>query len=77
MCTSTTPPSSISTTPSSASSRFNRLELAADQGLALFTYAAEPGSRTEEALKLLGGWPATIDSTDDARSTDPSTGQPR
>src|SRR5213075_865352 len=30
---------------------FNRLELAADQGLALFTYAAEPGSRSEEALK--------------------------
>jgi transcription regulator MmyB-like protein len=56
---------------------FNRLELAADQGLALFTYAAEPGSRSEEALKLLGSWAATIDCTESARSTDPSTGQPR
>jgi hypothetical protein len=46
---------------------FNRLELAADQGLALFTYAAEPGSRSEEALRLLGSWAATIDA---AESTD-------
>ena len=38
---------------------FNRLDLAADQ-LTLFTYAAEPGSRSEEALKLLGSWAATI-----------------
>ena len=52
--------------------RFNRLELAADQGLALFTYAAEPGSRSEEALKLLGSWAATIDSTETAHSTDQS-----
>jgi hypothetical protein len=55
----------------------NRLELAANQGLALFTYAAEAGSRSEEALKLLGSWAATIDSAEAARSTDPSTGQPR
>jgi hypothetical protein len=33
---------------------FNRLELAADQGLALCTYAAEPGSRSEEALRAKG-----------------------
>jgi hypothetical protein len=51
---------------------FNRLELAADQGLALFTYAAEPGSRSEEALKLLGSWAATIDSTESAHSSDQS-----
>ena len=38
---------------------FNRLDLAADHGLTLFTYAAEPGSRSEEALKLLGSWAAT------------------
>ena len=25
----------------------NRLDIAADQGLTLFTYAAEPGSRSE------------------------------
>ena len=51
---------------------FNRLELAADQGLALFTYAAEPGSRSEEALKLLGSWAATIDTAESAHSTDQS-----
>jgi transcriptional regulator with XRE-family HTH domain len=40
---------------------FNRLDIAADHGLTIFTYAAEPGSRSEEALKLLGSWAATID----------------
>jgi transcriptional regulator with XRE-family HTH domain len=49
---------------------FNRLEFAADPGLALFTYAAEPGSRSAEALKLLGSWAATIDTAESARSTD-------
>jgi hypothetical protein len=29
--------------------------------LTLFTYAAEPGSRSEEALNLLGSWAATAD----------------
>lgn len=38
---------------------FNRLDLAGDHGLALFTYATEPGSRSEEALHLLGSWAAT------------------
>ena len=38
---------------------FNRLDVAADHGLTLFTYAAEPGSRSEEALNLLGSWAAT------------------
>ncbi|HYN52775.1 MAG TPA: transcriptional regulator, partial [Thermoleophilaceae bacterium] len=38
---------------------FNRLDIAADHGLTMFTYAAEPGSRSEEALKLLGSWTAT------------------
>jgi hypothetical protein len=27
----------------------------------MFTYTAEPGSRSEEALKLLGSWAATVD----------------
>src|SRR4029077_6417013 len=40
---------------------FNRLDLAADPGLTLFTYTAEPGSRSEETLRLLGSWAATID----------------
>jgi hypothetical protein len=40
---------------------YNRLDLAADPGLTLFTYTAEPGSRSEDALKLLGSWAATAD----------------
>jgi transcriptional regulator with XRE-family HTH domain len=40
---------------------FERLDLAADSGLTIFTYTAEPGSRHEEALKLLGSWAATRD----------------
>jgi hypothetical protein len=46
---------------------FNRLDIAAD-GLTLFTYAAEPGSRSEEALKLLGSWAATVDRDDSAHA---------
>jgi transcriptional regulator with XRE-family HTH domain len=49
---------------------FNRLDLAADHGLTLFTYAAEPGSRTDEALKLLGSWAATMDPAQSAPATD-------
>ncbi len=51
---------------------YNRMELAADPGLTLFTYTAEPGSRSEDALKLLGSWAATIDPAEPARATDPS-----
>jgi transcriptional regulator with XRE-family HTH domain len=40
---------------------YSRLDLAADPGLTMFTYTAEPGSRSEEALKLLGSWAATVD----------------
>jgi transcriptional regulator with XRE-family HTH domain len=38
---------------------FNRLDIAAGDGLKLFTYTAEPGSRSAEALGLLGSWAAT------------------
>jgi hypothetical protein len=51
---------------------FNRLDLAADHGLTIFTYAAEPGSRSEEALKLLGSWAATVEPAEPARATDHS-----
>jgi transcriptional regulator with XRE-family HTH domain len=51
---------------------FNRLDIAADKGLTLFTYAAEPASRSEEALKLLGSWAATTDRDEAARATDQS-----
>jgi transcriptional regulator with XRE-family HTH domain len=52
--------------------RFNRLDIAADHGLTLFTYAAEPGSRSEEALNLLGSWAATTGVADPAQITDQS-----
>ena len=51
---------------------YNRLDLAADPGLTIFTYTAEPGSRSEEGLKLLGSWAATVDPAESARATDPS-----
>jgi transcriptional regulator with XRE-family HTH domain len=35
------------------------LELAADTGLTIAVYAAEPGSRSQQALDLLGSWIAT------------------
>ena len=66
--------SSTSTTPSSASSASasTASDIAADHGLTLFTYAAEPGSRSEEALNLLGSWAATVDLAEPARTTDQS-----
>jgi transcriptional regulator with XRE-family HTH domain len=39
---------------------YDRLDLVADAGLTIFTYTAEPGSRNEETLKLLGSWAATL-----------------
>jgi MmyB-like transcription regulator ligand binding domain len=47
-----------------------RLDLPADPGLIVFTYAAEPGSRSEEALELLGSWAATADPVESARATE-------
>lgn len=38
---------------------YDRLDLVADAGLTIFTYTAEPGSRDEETLRLLGSWAAT------------------
>ncbi|HEX8157023.1 MAG TPA: helix-turn-helix transcriptional regulator [Solirubrobacteraceae bacterium] len=49
---------------------YDRLDLVADPGLTIFTYTAEPGSREEEALRLLGSWAATPTATDAAEATD-------
>ena len=38
---------------------FNRIDVAADPGLMIVTYTAEPGSRSEEALRLLASWTAS------------------
>ena len=40
---------------------FEAMELAADPGLTMFVYTAEPGSKSEEALNLLASWTATPD----------------
>lgn len=40
---------------------FAMMELAADSGLNLLACSAEPGSRSEEALSLLGGWAVTVE----------------
>lgn len=40
---------------------YNRLELSADPGLTIIVYTAEPGSKSAEALGLLGSWAATVE----------------
>ncbi len=40
---------------------YNRMELAADPGLALTIYTAEPNSKSAEALAILGSWAATTE----------------
>jgi hypothetical protein len=48
---------------------FERLDLAADSGLTIFTYTAEPGSKSDEALNLLASWTATVDQSEPAHAT--------
>ena len=48
---------------------FEMMELAADPGLSLLAYTAEPGSKSEEALNLLGSWAATLDEAEAAHAT--------
>jgi transcriptional regulator with XRE-family HTH domain len=40
---------------------YEAMELAADPGLTMFVYTAEPGSKSEETLNLLASWTATPD----------------
>jgi transcriptional regulator with XRE-family HTH domain len=40
---------------------YNGLELAADPGLTIFVYTAEPGSKSAESLNLLASWAATLE----------------
>jgi transcriptional regulator with XRE-family HTH domain len=40
---------------------FEMMELAGDPGLNLLTFTAEPGTKSHEALNLLGSWAATIE----------------
>jgi transcriptional regulator with XRE-family HTH domain len=50
---------------------FEMMELAADPGLNLLTFTAEAGSDSDEALKLLGSWAATVEQ----EQTAPTTGE--
>jgi transcriptional regulator with XRE-family HTH domain len=40
--------------------RYDRLTVDGDPGLEIFVYVAEPGSRSEEALRLLASWPSDV-----------------
>jgi hypothetical protein len=40
---------------------YNRVELSADPGLTMTVWTAEPGSKSAEALSLLGSWAATVE----------------
>jgi transcriptional regulator with XRE-family HTH domain len=49
---------------------FDMMELTADIGLAILAYSAEPGSRSEEGLHLLGSWAATLDHAETSAAPD-------
>jgi transcriptional regulator with XRE-family HTH domain len=49
---------------------YERMELSADSGLAIMTYTAEPGSKSDQALKLLGSWAATPADADATRAAE-------
>lgn len=49
---------------------FEALDLAADSGLRISAYSAEPGTPSDDALKLLATWAATMDEAAAAPSAD-------
>jgi hypothetical protein len=49
---------------------YDRLDLAADPGLTVFTNTADPGPRDEETLRLLGSCAATREEPAGAHTTD-------
>jgi len=53
---------------------YEALDLAADEGLRISAYTAEPGSASQDALNLLASWAATLDAAGSASS---QPGQPR
>jgi hypothetical protein len=46
------------------------MHLSADEGLMVFVYTAEVGSKSEEALNLLASWSATLHQLEPANATD-------
>ena len=49
---------------------YERLELAADTGLHIMIYTADPGSSSEQSLRLLGSWAATAEHADARPASD-------
>src|SRR4051794_32958397 len=49
---------------------YNGLELAADPGLTIYVYMAEPGSKSAESLNLLASWAATLEPADPLEAPD-------
>ncbi len=49
---------------------YEMMELSADPGLSILTYSAEPGTSSEDALRLLGSWAVTLDQEERASATD-------
>ena len=49
---------------------YETMHLSADEGLMMFVYTAEVGSKSEEALNLLASWTATLDQAQPANVTD-------
>jgi transcriptional regulator with XRE-family HTH domain len=43
---------------------YEAMEFPADPGLTMFVYTAEPGSASDDGLKLLASWAATLDQAD-------------
>jgi transcriptional regulator with XRE-family HTH domain len=52
---------------------YEAAELVADPGLSLLIYSAEPGSRSADALQLLGNWAAALARPDASASTGSSS----
>jgi hypothetical protein len=49
--------------PASCGDEAPRVYVTTD-GLTIFTYTAEPGTRSQDALKLLGSWAATVNTAE-------------
>jgi hypothetical protein len=46
------------------------MQLSADEGLMMFAYTADPGSKSDEALNLLASWTATLDQAEPVNAPD-------
>jgi len=49
---------------------YEAMELSTDTGLTMFAYTAEPGSSSEQGIRLLGSWAATADTAQTTHATD-------